>query len=62
MAKCLYELTVKCYLLSCVRKDTSNFLTELFIRFVETVWQSLLMMEARRELFSYRLVERLVNR
>lgn len=48
-----------------LRKDTSNFLTELFklfIRFVETVWQSLLMMEARRELFSYRLVERLVNR
>lgn len=45
-----------------LRKDTSNFLTELFIRFVETVWQSLLMMETRRELFSYRLVERLVNR
>ena len=46
-----------------LRKDTSNFLTELFIRFVETVWQSLLWrMEARRELFSYRLVERLVNR
>ena len=54
-----------------LRKDTSNFLTELFIRFVETVWQSLLWRmearrqggkETRRELFSYRLVERLVNR